>query len=145
MYSYLYEQATRVCAPDQRGVRACVVGNELNALQTCIWLKTDLKALQKTCSVCVCVCVAKRESRVDGRDGFQNLRPKNAIPSPKTLTFLVKGCVQIQCLILSQTSGFIVARLNLRNYAREGATSQRMALTRPFPNYTIPNHVNYRN
>ena len=35
----IHEQATRVRAPDQRGVHACVVGDELNALG-CIWLKT---------------------------------------------------------------------------------------------------------
>ena len=36
----IHEQATRVRAPDQRGVHACVVGDELNALG-CIWLKTS--------------------------------------------------------------------------------------------------------
>ena len=28
MYSLIHEQAIRVCAPDQRGVRTCVVGDE---------------------------------------------------------------------------------------------------------------------
>ena len=41
MYSYLYEQAINACVPDQRGTRAQVAGNKLNALQTCIWLKID--------------------------------------------------------------------------------------------------------
>ena len=40
MYRYHHEQAIHVRAPDQRGVRARVVGDELNALG-CIWLKTD--------------------------------------------------------------------------------------------------------
>ena len=59
MYSYTYEQAIRVCAPDQRGVRACVAGNELNALQMCIWFKIDSKVLQKTCMVAERVAAAR--------------------------------------------------------------------------------------
>ena len=31
-----------------------VMSNELNALQTCIWLKVDSIALQNICNMCVC-------------------------------------------------------------------------------------------
>ena len=59
MYSYLYEQAINACVPDQRGTRAQVVGNELNALQMCIWLKTDSIALQQICMVAERVAAAR--------------------------------------------------------------------------------------
>ena len=73
-----------------------------------------------------------KASRGDGRDGITTaFRPKNVIPSTKTLNLRLNT---LHLLYLMPDLWFSYCKSQLRNYApggRGGATTQQLSLTRP--------------
>ena len=86
--------------PDQRGTRARVVGNELNALQMCIWLKTDLLK-QKRLAIYIYIYI------YNGNVSEELGRPRGYTPGSLASTFEIQESIMyfnnvdgVACLIL---------------------------------------------